>query len=204
MNFMAENTGTMTFASNSHFPGVSCWKNLGCVFGAVQEYGMQLPGIYIWCRSPFRILWWFCLLHCHRSLMPFHPMRGCDMMTYITRTTPRGQSETWPSFPCVTECFGLGQEFGKALQEIIPGSVFEEDLLTVDTPDHDVVKDSQCVQSGLSWHGKTLTHHDFHCQLRFLPASHVPLSPEFNQPETWPPSSGWPFLLWMAWPLPKR
>jgi hypothetical protein len=47
--------------------------------------------------------------------------------------------------PCVTECFGLGQEFGKALQEIIPVSVFEEDLLTVDTPDHDVVKGSRCV-----------------------------------------------------------
>jgi len=72
----------------------------------------------------------------------------------------------------------LGQEFGKALQEIIPVSVFEEDLLTVDTPDHDVVKDSRCVQSGLSWHGKTYLTTTSTVNLdsyqRYVPCSTVP------------------------------
>jgi len=59
----------------------------------------------------------------------------------------------WDEHPCVTCGFSLREEFGEALQKILPVPVVYEYLSALDTPDHDVVQGTGCVQAGLSWHG---------------------------------------------------
>lgn len=55
--------------------------------------------------------------------------------------------------PCVAGGFTLRQEFGEALQEILPVPVVDEYPSALDTSDHDVVQDTGRVQEGLSRHG---------------------------------------------------
>jgi len=80
----------------------------------------------------------------------------------------------WDEHPCVTGSFSLGEEFQKALEEILPVPVVYEDLSTLYTPDHDVVQDTGRVQAGLSRHSSILPQHQIPCQLSFLPASPFP------------------------------
>ena len=44
----------------------------------------------------------------------------------------------------------------ESVQKCLPVEVVNEEIALIDTPQHDVVKGSRCIQPGMTWHETTL------------------------------------------------
>ncbi len=61
-------------------------------------------------------------------------------------------------YPSETFCVGLDEKGGKTVEKRVAVFVIDEDIALLDASDHDMLQDTNCIETSKSWHAKTLAH----------------------------------------------
>ncbi len=48
------------------------------------------------------------------------------------------------------------RDLPESVQKLLPVDVVNEEIALIDTPHHDMVEGSRCIQAGMTWHKATL------------------------------------------------